>query len=417
MLEERERMKWEITESLKTYVKQILEEVKRRGDEALIEFTEKFDEVKLSRERLRITKEEIEEAYSLVNEKQISKIKSLKERVEKVEKTILESLKITLKIDGIEITYSPKPIQSVGCYVPGGKASYPTTLVMTTTPAKVAGVPRIVVCSPPSPSGKLNPLTLVAADICGVKEIYRVGGAQAIAALAYGTETIKPVKKVVGPGSRYVAVAKLLVSQDVAIDMPGGPSEVLILADGGADARLVALDMISQAEHGADSISGLVTNSERLAEDVSRELGNLIPSLPRGEIVAESISGKGFIVVLDSMDEIVEFVNRFAPEHLEVLIENPEEVLEKITSAGLVLIGSYTPVSLTDYSIGVNHVLPTGGFSHVFSSLSVLDFVKQIGFVECSREALARLAEDVKVLAEAEGLPNHYLAIERRFKD
>jgi histidinol dehydrogenase len=288
---------------------------------------------------------------------------------------------------------------------------------MTAVPAKTAGVPRIVVCSPPTTKGTINPLILVAADICEVNEIYKVGGAQAIAALAYGTETIKPVKKIVGPGNKYVTTAKILVSKDVAIDMPAGPSEVLVLADETANPQLIALDMISQAEHGADSVAGLITTSEKLAEEVVSWLNKMAASADRGTIVRKALADYGFAITCKSIDEMVALANDFAPEHVEIITRNPMKIADRITSAGVILIGPYSPVSLSDYGSGTNHVLPTGGFGHAFSGLSVLDFARRVSIVESSREGLLQVKNHVKVLTEAENLPNHYKAIEARFKD
>jgi histidinol dehydrogenase len=399
---------------LERRVKSIIEEVKTQGDAALIKFTKKFDKTTLDARNLRITREEIEEAYEAISQKQISALEFMKEKVATVEKRTLEQIKIKVEENGIRVRNLPRPIQSVGCYVPGGEAAYPSTLVMTVVPAKVAGVPRVVVCSPPTAKGSINPLIVVAADICKADEIYKVGGAQAIAALAYGTESIKPVKKIVGPGNIYVTMAKILVSRDVAIDMPAGPSEILILADATASPRLVALDLISQAEHGADSVAGLITTSKELAENVLNELRKITSSVERGAIVKKALSSYGFIITCKATNEMIELANTFAPEHAEIITQKPEEVADKIVSAGLILIGPYSPVSLSDYCTGTNHVLPTSGFGHAFSGLSVLDFIRRVGIVECSKEGLLKLKNNVKVLAEAENLPNHYKAIEGR---
>jgi len=404
------------TKKLETYVRSILREVKGKGDTALIEFTKKFDNTDLSPKNLRVTQEEIKRAYETVSEEQISAIKFMKGRVENLQKRLLEQVTFQLEDNGVKVYGSPRPIQSVGCYVPGGETAYPSTLIMIAVPAKVAGVPRVVVCTPPTGSGRVNPLTLVAADLCKVDEVYRVGGAQAVAALAYGTETLKPVRKIVGPGNRYVTMAKLLVSRDIAIDMPAGPSEILVLADGTADAHIIALDMISQAEHSIDSISGLITTSKKLAEGVTAELGKRISAIPRGGVVAEALQRNGFIILCQTMEEAIELANTFAPEHLEIVTENPRRVAERIASAGLVLLGPSTPVAASDYCLGTNHVLPTSGFSRTLSGLSVLDFIRRVNFVECSPEGLKRVRDNVKVLAETENLPNHSLAVEGRFK-
>jgi histidinol dehydrogenase len=405
------------SESIENDVKTIINRVRKNGDAALIEFTEKFDKTKLKAERLRVSKDEIAEAYTAVSEKQISALKLIKNKVSSFEKLVCERAKIEISKDGIAVQNVLRPIESVGCYVPGGKAVYPSTLIMTAVPAKVAGVPMVVVCSPPTLQGTINPLILVAADICGVNEVYKVGGVQAIAALAYGTETIKAVKKIVGPGNKYVTMAKVLVSKDVAIDMPAGPSEILVLADETANPQLVAVDMISQAEHGADSVAGLITTSKKLAKDVLSCLGKMAASAERGLIVRKALMEYGFIITCDKVEEMVDLANVFAPEHVEIMTRNPMEIADRITSAGVILLGQYSPVSLSDYGSGTNHVLPTGGFGHAFSGLSVLDFARRVSVIESSREGLLRLKNHVKVLTEAENLPNHYKAVEARFED
>lgn len=397
-------------------VKAIIEEVKKRGDAALIKFTKEYDNIQLSAEDLRVTPEEIEKAYEKVAKEQVLAIGAIKERLETVENLLLKQAELTVKIDNICIKHCLRPIESVGCYVPGGRATYPSTLIMTAAPAKLAGVPRVVVCSPPSADGTINPLTLVAADICKVDEVYKIGGAQAIGAMAYGTESIKPVRKIVGPGNKYVTTAKILVSRDVVIDMPAGPSELLILADETANPRFIALDMCSQAEHGPDSVVGLITTSRALAEKVVSELENIVYSMPRSDIVTKALINNGFVIVCENVDKIVEIANAFAPEHAEIITENSEEVAEKVLTAGLILIGSYSPVSLSDYYSGTNHVLPTGGWGKTFSGLSILDFVRKVAIVNCSKEGLLKALEPIKVLAEAENLPNHFRAVEGRFK-
>ncbi|MBN1358699.1 histidinol dehydrogenase [Candidatus Bathyarchaeota archaeon] len=395
-------------------VKTIISQVVKNGDAALTELTEKFDKARVEAKDLQATPKEIEEAYKTVGKEQIDALKFMKSKVSAFEKLVLKQDGFKTSGDGIAIQNVLRPIESVGCYVPGGQAAYPSTVVMAVVPAKVAGVPRIVVCSPPNAEGKVNPLVLVAADICGVTEVYKVGGAQAIAALAYGTETIQPVKKIVGPGSKYVTAAKILVSKDVAIDMPAGPSEVLVLADETANPQFIALDMISQAEHGGDSVSGLITTSEKIALQVQETLVKLAASAPRGEKVSEALGKYGFIVVCGSMDEAVALVNRFASEHLEVIAANAKVLAEKLT-AGLILIGPYSPVALSDYGSGTNHVLPTGGFAQAFSGLSALDFARRVSIVESSKAGLEKVKSNIKVMTEAENLPNHSKAIEARF--
>jgi histidinol dehydrogenase len=402
-------------EQIENAAKAIIDEVVRNGDSALVELTERFDKARIVPENLRVTAAEIQEAYSVVTEAQVSALKFMKEKVAAFENRVLERAEFTTSRDGVAIRSALRPIESVGCYVPGGQAAYPSTLVMTAVPAKAAGVPRVVACSPPDAEGKVNPLVLVAADVCGVDEVYKVGGAQAIAALAYGTKTIRPVKKIVGPGSKYVTMAKILVSKDVAIDMPAGPSEVLVVADETADARLIALDIISQAEHGADSVAGLITTSEKLAEEVPDWLAKTAAGAERGEIVAKALEQYGFIITCGSMDEAVELANVFAPEHAEIITRNSEDIAEKLTSAGLILVGAYSPVALSDYASGTNHVLPTGGFGHAFSGLSALDFTRRVSIVESSKAGLEKVKSSIKVMTEAENLPNHSKAVEARF--
>jgi len=402
--------------TLEKDVKEIIAAVKKRGDAALVEFTEKFDKTRLTTKTMRVTPDEVKAAYRKVTKGQVAALKLMKEKLSNMEKLALQQPRVKAAVDGVTVETVLRPIASVGCYVPGGQAAYPSTLMMTAVPAKVAGVSRIVVCSPPTEKGTINPLILVAADICQVDEVYKVGGVQAIAALAYGTECIKPVKKIVGPGSKYVTLAKVLVSQDVAIDMPAGPSEVLVLADETANPKLIAADMISQAEHGADSIAGLVTTSEKVAEETLACLKDNAASPERGDIIRASLSTYGFIVTCESIKEMTELANAFAPEHLEIMTRQPSEISAKITSAGLILIGSYSPVALSDYGSGTNHVLPTGGFGSAFSGLSALDFTRRISIVESSKEGLVKLKNHVKVLADAERLPNHFKAVEARFE-
>ena len=399
---------------LQIYVEPIVEDVRRRGDEAVKEYTQKFDNV--ATDELGVQPGEIHDAYKAVTEGQVKALNELKKRLETVESKRLSLLSFTIQIQGVGIECTVRPLRSVGCYVPGGKAEYPSSLVMSVVPARVAGVEKIIVCTPPGREGNPSPLTLVASDICGVDAVYKVGGAQAVAAMAYGTETIPRVDKIVGPGNRYVTAAKQVVSDMVAIDKPAGPSEVLVLADGTADPKLIALDLISQAEHGEGGAYGLVTTSTALADDVDGALVEILRRLPDGEEVGGLLSPGVFTYIVGSIDEAVEFVNQYAPEHLEILTEDPRGVAEKVTSAGLVLLGRYSPVSATDYSMGVNHVLPTRGYGKVASGITVLDYLRTVSVVDSSLDGLAGVRGNVKALSEAEGLPNHSLAVEGRFK-
>ncbi|MFH0897130.1 MAG: histidinol dehydrogenase [Candidatus Bathyarchaeota archaeon] len=404
--------------TLETQVKEIIREVQTKGDAALAFFTKKFDNVDLSAKGVKVSQEDILKAQTKVHKEELTALRLLKKRIEKIERRKLTLMSYIIKEKGLEVVQTLRPIESVGCYVPGGEAAYPSTLLMTTVPAKVAGVPRVVVCSPPTCEGEINPKILAAASICGIDEIYRLGGVQAIAALAYGTETVRPVAKIVGPGNKFVFLAKVIISKDVSIDLPAGPSEIVVLADETANPKLVALDLISQSEHTPDNIAGLVTTSGKLAAEVIKEVERLTSGLSnRREVVVESLSKNGFVFLYDTLDEAVAFVNAFAPEHLEIVTRRPRAIAEKITSAGIILLGRYTPVSASDYCVGTSHVLPTAGFSRIYSELSVFDYVKRVNIVQCSKEKLRKMKSLTKILAYCEGLPNHYLAMEGRFKD
>lgn len=417
ILEERSHHSLKWFSEIEDYVKEIMDEVRKNGDKALANFVKKYDGVKVNIEKFKVEREEIDKAYESVKEDEISALKFSKRRIEDFQKAILKRLEFKWHDEGVQVTNSALPIESVGCYVPGGSLPYPSSLIMAVVPAKVAKVPRIAVCSPPMSDGNLNPIILVAADICGVDEIYKIGGAHAIAALAYGTESIKPVKKIVGPGNKYVTAAKILASKDVAIDMPAGPSEILILADDSANPKFITLDLISQAEHSPDSICGLVTTSRDLASKITSELEKIMASLERADTIKKALTQNGFIVICDNMNEAIEFVNGFAPEHLEIITKEFDEIAKQIVSSGMIFLGHYSPVSAGDYCIGTNHILPTGGFAKVYSNLSVIDFVKRVSVVKCSKEGLLKIVKPISTLARKEGLINHAIAVEERVKD
>jgi len=397
-------------------VEPIIAVVKKNGDSALIDFTEKFDKTKLTPKTIRVTKKEIEEAYGRVSKSEIAALMQIKQKLTLLGKAVIAKADSETCIEGVKIKSTLRPIESVGCYVPGGKAVYPSTLLMTVVPAKIAGVKRVVVCSPPSSQGSIHPLILVAADICEVDEVYKLGGVQAIAALSYGTETIAPVKKIVGPGNSYVTTAKILVSQDVAIDLPAGPSEVLVLADESANPKLVAADMVSQAEHGVTSVAGLITTSESLANETLSVLNCAVNEVERRETVISSLNSKGFIIISSNEDQMIDLANTFAPEHLELMTKKPWLIAEKINTAGLVLVGNFIPVAFSDYAAGTNHVLPTGGAAAVWSGLSVLDFTRRMDIAEGSKESLLKLSGAIEALTKAEDLPNHYKAVTARLE-
>ncbi|WP_456475002.1 histidinol dehydrogenase [Candidatus Pyrohabitans sp.] len=389
-------------------VARIIDEVRSQGDAALRELTRRFDGVDV--EELRVSEEEIKEARRRVEGKLIEALELAKQNIAEFhQRQLREEWKYAR--DGITLGQIFRAITSVGCYVPGGRASYPSTVLMCALPAKVAGVRRVVVTTPPMKSGEVNPLTLAACSIAGVDEVYRVGGAQAIAALAYGTESIARVEKIIGPGNVYVTAAKRLVSAEVAIDMPAGPSEVLIIADDSADAYFIALDMLAQAEHDPLASSVLVTTSLELAGRVKEMLEELKPARAEAK---QAIEANGAILVARDIDEAVEFANMFAPEHLQIVIRDDESVLRRINSAGSVFLGSYSPVACGDYASGTNHVLPTSGYARAYSGLNIYDFIKVISFQRLSREALERLAEAIVPLARAEGLEMHAKSVEER---
>ncbi len=403
------RLSNNISNEVLSMVKKIIEDVKTNGDSALIEYTKKFDHVILEPNKIRITREEIEKAYDHVKEDELIAIKTLIENIKNVEHKTLRQLEFTIKSNDVIIRQVVKPFKSVGCYVPGGKAAYPSTLIMTATPASVANVSRIVVASPPN---KITPLFLIAADIIGVSEIYRIGGAQAIAALAYGTESVKPVDKIVGPGNVYVTAAKLLVANDIAIDMPAGPTELLIIADENANPTEIALDLIAQAEHGTDSLCGLITTSVELAKNVMSELSRLTTFIERRDIVMKALNERGFIVIVNDYALLQEFVNQLAPEHLEIIMKNSNEIIKGVNNAGVIVIG--TSSVITDYYAGVNHVLPTNGYAKMRGGLTALDYVKLLRIVSVSNSLSVKTVKMVKTLAYAEGLPNHFKSIEYR---
>ena len=398
---------------LRKKVAEIISDVQRRGDAAVLQYERKFGG---SHTRsFRVSRQEIKSSYGRVSTEQVEAIRIAKRRLEASESLIKKKLgAVSLSRDGIRITKEFLPIGSVACYIPGGKARYPSTVVMTAVPAVVAGVKKIVAVSPPGRDGRVDPLTLVAADICGVDEFYKIGGAQAIAALAYGTRSVPRVDKIVGPGGMFVTLAKSILSDVVSIDMNAGPTELAVVADSSADPDLVAVDLISQAEHSPDTACCLVTNSAPLAENVLESIKKRIRAIPRSAIVAESFKNNGFIAVCKTETQMINLANRLAPEHLEVMTRSPQRTASKIRCAGLVLIGSETPSSASDYLLGSDHVLPTGGFGRVRGSLGVLDFVKLQTSVQSSKAALGKISRYMKALTDAEGLPNHYEAVRRR---
>jgi histidinol dehydrogenase len=402
-------------------VRPIVQSVREHGDEALLDFTSRFDRVQLTREQLRVSREEIEHAHRLLDpavraaiEHAIRNVRTFHERQMPHEQWF------TQVAPGVMAGEKITPISSVGLYVPRGKGAFPSVMYMLATPANIAGVPRIVVCTPPGPGGAVDPASLVAADLCGVHEIYRVGGAQAIAAMAYGTASIARVRKITGPGSGYVAAAKRLLYGTVDVGLPAGPSEAITLADASASAELVARDLLIEAEHGPDSSSLLVTDSRALAEAVMVLLPGKMAALPEWRqafcrTVFEAPEGTGGIVLAAHMREAVDFVNEYAPEHLEVQVREPFALLPDLKNAGEILLGPHTPFCTGNYSLGTNAVLPTGGFAHTFSCTSVYDFLKRTGLAFLTQQGYDSLSETTRLLAEFEGFPAHANAVTQRW--
>ena len=393
-------------------VEQILNQVEKNGDSALFRFEKKFNGVNLA--NLQVTKKEITDAYELVSKVQLQAIIEAKNRLTKTELALKSKLgKININNDGIKITKSFEPLEQVGCYVPGGLARYPSSAIMSIVPAKLAGVKSIIVVTPPNKDGKIDPMVLVAADVCGADKIFKVGGSHAIAALAFGTKSIPKVDKIVGPGGAFVTTAKYLVSSQTAIDMLAGPTELVILADDAADPKLVALDLFSQAEHSSDTRCCLITSSIKLAKKVNSEITNLLSKIPRKDIVQTSLYENGFIAV-GKFSDTISLANKIAPEHIQIMTKNAKVTSKKIQTSGLVLIGQNTPSSASDYLLGTNHILPTNQFGRSRGSLSVLDFLKIKTSMESSKSELQKINKHLRILTLSEDLPNHYNSVRNR---
>ncbi len=397
----------------KKLVESIIAQVAKQGDSALKKFEKKFSRADLK--TLQVSKKEIADAYKAVTKDQLDAIILAKTRLAKTEQAIKNQLKkITITSDGTKIAKSFVPIDSVGCYVPGGLARYPSSAIMSVVPAKIAGVKKIIITTPPDKQGKVSPLVLVAADICGADMIFKVGGAHAIAALAIGTRSIPQVDKIVGPGGVFVTAAKYLVSNMTSIDMLAGPTELAILADNSSDPKLIALDLISQAEHSADTRCCLITTSKSLAKKVVSEVDRLLPTLKRREIIKSSLQKNGFVALCNKTSDAISLANNLAPEHLEIITRNSDAISKKISTAGLVLIGKNTPSAASDYLLGTNHILPTNKFGRSRGSLSVLDYLKIQTTAESSKQALQKIRKPLKTLTDSENLPNHYNAVRNR---
>lgn len=401
-------------EEILSAVRKIVSDVRSNGDLALIRFSRQFDSVELSPGNLSVAEKEIDHAYKVVDKKFLEALRMAKDRIYTYHLNQKTGSWFVAEDDGVILGQLIRPIEKVGIYVPGGLASYPSSVLMNALPAKVAGAARVVMCTPPSADGTINAYTLVAAKEAEVDKIYKIGGAQAIAALAYGTETVERVYKIVGPGNIWVTLAKKVVVGQVDIDMLAGPSEVVIVADEAASPDYVAADMLSQAEHAPDAMAILITTSSKLAEDVANALAAKLGQLKRKEIAAESVEKNSKIYIAPSIESAIGAANAIAPEHLELLIDNPFSHLSEIRSAGAVFLGSYTPEAVGDYIAGPNHVLPTGGTAHFYSSLGVYDFIKRVNILSYTKAGLERVGRKVEILAEAEGLDAHARSIGER---
>jgi histidinol dehydrogenase len=402
-------------EGVMATVKDIVEDIRINGDLALRNYTERFDKVKI--DILRVEDEEIEKSLLNLDEKLIKALKKAAGNIEKFHTAQIPDEWYTEIDEGVTAGQIVRPLENVGCYIPGGRAVYPSTILMTVIPARIAGVKRIICCTPPQPDGTIKDVVLAAAKVAGATEIYKVGGAQAVAAMAYGTETIPKVDKIVGPGNIFVTAAKKYVYGEVDIDFPAGPSEVLIIADDSADPEYVALDMMAQAEHDPNAASVLVTPSEDFANTVNQEIKSKTGHMERSEIIQESLEKYGLIAVASSMDEAVKFSNEYAPEHLIIMTEEPEKLLKDINNAGSIFLGDLTPVAAGDYGSGTNHVLPTSGCARMYSGLSAESFLKKPTVQKLTENGLLNLEDMVITLAEYEGLYAHAESFKKRVKN
>lgn len=402
-------------DSYQNTVNEILADVKKNGDKAVFDYTEKFDHVKIDASNLYVTDEEIREAYAEVDAALVEVMKRSLANIQAYHKKQVRESWFTTREDGVILGQRITPLSSVGVYVPGGKAAYPSSVLMNIVPATVAGVDRIVMVTPPGIDGKVNPATLVAAHLAGATEICKVGGAQAIAALAYGTESIPKVDKIAGPGNIFVALAKKTVYGHVSIDSVAGPSEIMVLADETANPRYVAADLLSQAEHDELASAILVTTSSELAGKVSEQVEDFASRLSRSEIINHSLNNYGYILLANSMEDAIDIVNEVASEHLEILTANPFDTMTRVKNAGAIFLGEYSSEPLGDYFAGPNHVLPTNGTAKFFSPLSVDDFIKKSSVISYSKEALEEIHEDIIRFAKAEHLTAHANSIAVRF--
>ena len=400
---------------LEKEVRSILKEVRKRGDKALVYYTQVFDGLRIPIHQLQVKRNEIREAYRKVPRDFLETLEQATRRIRKFHQLLSKRLILSLKGEerGIRLEQVMRPLERVGIYVPGGKASYPSTVLMAALPAKVAGVREILMVTPPQKEG-ISPAVLVAADLAGIDRIYRIGGVQAIAALAYGTKSVPKVDKIVGPGNQYVATAKRLVYGDVDIDMVAGPSEIVIVSDESTPPSFVAADLISQAEHDEMALAILITTTAAYGKKVKKEVGRQLSSLKRRKVASVSLNRRGAILIVKNLEQAMRLVNRIAPEHLELAVSRPHPLIKSVKHAGAVFLGLYTPEAIGDYMAGPNHILPTAGTARFSSPLGVEDFIKRTNLMRFTRSALKRYEKDVKRFAEWEGLEGHYQAVQKR---
>jgi len=396
-------------------VQSILKNVKQKGDQALLAYTERFDQIRLLRSQLEIKKEEIKAARKKISTDFLETLKQASQRIRRFHQLSKKRARIQWIEHGVRIEQRVRPLERIGIYVPGGKASYPSTVLMGAIPAKVAGVEEIIMTSPPQKEG-ISPAVLVAADLAGVDRIFQVGGVQAIGALAYGTESIPKVDKIVGPGNRYVAIAKRLVYGTVDLDMVAGPSEIVIISDGKISPSFVAADLISQAEHDERALAILITPSEAFATRVNEEVEKQLSALKRERIARKSLAQRGALLIVENLDQAMELANRIAPEHLELCVKHPMHLARSVKHAGAVFLGPYAPEAIGDYLAGPNHILPTAGTARYASALGVEDFQKKINLMEFSKKILSEFEKGVKRFTEWEGLEGHYRSVAIRMK-
>ncbi|HBQ50453.1 TPA: histidinol dehydrogenase [Candidatus Daviesbacteria bacterium] len=403
-------------QAVTTVVKKIMEDVKQNGDKALVNYFRKFNGN--SNYSIKVTKEELDKAYNQVDVQVIFALRQMFKNIAAVCKNQLKTKKdrIIETEKGIRVWREWRAIEKVGLYIPGGKAVYPSSLLMTAIPAKIAGCKEIIICTPPQPNGQINPVVLLAAEMLGIKQIYKVGGAEAIAAMVYGTQTIPNVYKIFGAGNTYVTAAKILALEKIAIDMPAGPSEVFIITDETANPKFIAADLLADGEHGEDSACVLLTTSQKVAEETIQEIEKQLPKLTTQDRVKISLEKYGLFAVVDSLDEAIKFSNEYAPEHLEIMTRNPEKLVGKITNAGSVFLGNYTSKSSGDYATGANHILPTGGMAKMYPPLGVDAFGKWMQVQKCTKKGLLKIKETIETVATMEQLPAHKNSASIRFE-